>query len=172
MVLKTVMAHLHTLQIRPQIYTDILQGDGKHPYYLYIGASEDSVRRFTQHQQAYDAFASGENDGWSTPDFTRKCHRVRKTLDLQFVDGGTTCAAAELDTFMKWFHVHDCDLSRVRGADWCKPVISWDDRKCYGRNRFGPALQQAYARWAASGRAEQVDRHKDIYLGWASLNAM
>ena len=165
------MAHLHTLHIRPQIYTDILQGDDEYENYLYIGASEDAVRRFAQHQQAYDAFASGDNDGWSTPDFTRKCHRVRKTLELQFVDGGTTCAALELHTFMKWFHVHDCDMARVRGADWCKPEISWDSRKCYDRNRYGPTLRQAYDKWVASGRAEEVDRHKDIYLGWASLNS-
>eukprot|EP01047_Picozoa_sp_COSAG01_P047535 COSAG01_NODE_4551_length_4930_cov_75.171807_4_plen_105_part_00 len=52
------MSHLHTLQIRPQIYTDLLQGDTHWPYYLYVGASEDSVRRFTQHQQAYDAYHS------------------------------------------------------------------------------------------------------------------
>ena len=87
------MAHLHQLNIRPQIYTDLLEGDQSNPYYLYIGASEDSIRRFTQHQQAYDAFKSGDNDGWSTPDFTRKHHRAMKTLQLQFVDGGQCCAA-------------------------------------------------------------------------------
>ena len=54
------MAHLHQLNIRPQIYTDLLEGDQSNPYYLYIGASEDAVRRFTQHQQAYDAFHSGQ----------------------------------------------------------------------------------------------------------------
>ena len=142
------MAHLHTLHIRPQIYTDILQGDDEYENYLYIGASEDAVRRFAQHQQAYDAFASGDNDGWSTPAFTRKCHRVRKTLELQFVDGGTTCAALELDTFMKWFHVHDCDMARVRGADWCKHIIYCSDLRLdlgywiTHKTRYWPCLFQ------------------------------
>ncbi len=31
------MAHLHTLHIRPQIYVDLLEGDDKHPFYLYVG---------------------------------------------------------------------------------------------------------------------------------------
>ena len=107
------MAHLHQLNIRPQIYTDLLEGNQSNPYYLYVGASEDSIRRFTQHQQAYDAFHSGDNDGWSTPDFTRKHHRAMKTLQLQFVDGGQCCAAQELDTFMQWFHIHDCNQDRI-----------------------------------------------------------
>ena len=111
------MAHLHQLNIRPQIYTDLLEGDQQNPYYLYVGASEDSIRRFTQHQQAYDAFHSGDNDGWSTPDFTRKHHRAMKTIQLQFVDGGQCCAAQELDTFMQWFHKNVmanafCDLRK------------------------------------------------------------
>ena len=164
------MAHLHVLSIRPQIYTDLLQGDDKHPYYLYIGASEDSVRRFTQHQQGYDAFHSDDNDGWSTPDFTRKHHKAMKTIQLQFVDGGQSCAAQELDSFMQWFHVHDCNLDIVRGGDWCRPVISWNDRKCYGRNKFGPTLRKAYDDWIASGRAAEVDMHKDSYLGWIQAN--
>eukprot|EP01047_Picozoa_sp_COSAG01_P143423 COSAG01_NODE_74990_length_199_cov_36.580000_1_plen_29_part_10 len=29
------MAHLHVLQIRPQIYTDLLDGNDNHPYHLY-----------------------------------------------------------------------------------------------------------------------------------------
>ena len=164
------MAHLHQLNIRPQIYTDLLEGDQQNLYYLYVGASEDSIRRFTQHQQAYDAFKSGDNDGWSTPDFTRKHHRAMKTLQLQFVDGGQCCAAQELDTFMQWFHIHDCNLEIVRGADWCRPIITWDDRKCYGRNKFGPTLKEAYGKWVASGRAAQVDEYKDIYLGWIQAN--
>ena len=90
---------------------------------LYVGASEDAVRRFTQHQQAYDQFQTGNNDGWSTPDFTRKHHRAVKTIQLQFVDGGQCCATQELDTFMQWFHVNDCNLEIVRGGDWCRPVI-------------------------------------------------
>eukprot|EP01047_Picozoa_sp_COSAG01_P077085 COSAG01_NODE_13757_length_1539_cov_47.179861_2_plen_167_part_00 len=165
------MAHLHVLQIRPQIYTDLLDGNDNHPYHLYVGASEDSVRRFTQHQQGYDAYHSPTgNDSWSTPDFTRKHHRVRKTLQLQFVDGGQACAALELDTFMQWFHVHECDLDIVRGADWCRPVLSWNDRKCYGRGKYGPTLREAYDSWVASGRAEEVDRHKDHFLGWIQAN--
>ena len=66
------MAHLHALHIQPQIYCDLLEGDDNHPYYLYIGATEDYPRRFTQKRQGYDAWHSGNNDGWSTPDFTRK----------------------------------------------------------------------------------------------------
>jgi predicted GIY-YIG superfamily endonuclease len=165
------MSHLHTLQIRPQIYTDLLQGDKHRPYYLYVGASEDSVRRFTQHQLAYDAYHSAAgNDGWSTPDFTRKHHRVRMTVQLQFTDGGQDCAAQELDTFMQWFHLHDCSLEVVRGADWCRPVLSWGDRKCYGRGRYGPTLRQAYDDWVASGRAAQVDSKRDLFLGWLQAN--
>ena len=164
------MAHLHQLNIRPQIYTDLLEGNQSNPYYLYVGASEDSIRRFTQHQQAYDAFKSGNNDGWSTPDFTRKHHRAMKTLQLQFVDGGQACSSLETDTFMQWFHIHDCNLEIVRGADWCRPIITWDDRKCYGRNKFGPTLKEAYGKWVTSGRAAQVDEYKDIYLGWIQAN--
>ena len=164
------MAHLHQLNIRPQIYTDLLQGDDKHPYYLYVGASEDAIRRFTQHQQAYDQFQTGNNDGWSTPDFTRKMHKAMKTIELQFVDGGKACSSLEMDTFMKYFHLHDCNLDIVRGADWCRPVITWNDKKCYGRNKFGPTLKQAYDKWVASGRAAEVDMHKDSYLGWIQAN--
>ena len=164
------MSHLHQLNVRPQIYTDLLQGDLKHMYYLYVGASEDAVRRFTQHQQAYDQFQTGHNDGWSTPDWTRKHHKAIKTIELKFVDGGQSCAAQELDSFMQWFHVHDCNLDIVRGGDWCRPVISWNDRKCYGRNKFGPTLRKAYDDWIASGRAAEVDMHKDSYLGWIQAN--
>jgi len=164
------MAHLHQLNIRPQIYTDLLEGDQQNSYYLYVGASEDSIRRFTQHQQAYDAFHSGDNDGWSTPDFTRKHHRAMKTIQLQFVDGGQCCAAQELDTFMKWFYLHDCNLEIVRGADWCRPIISWEDRKCCGRNKFGTTLRTAYNTWVASGRAVEIDKYKNIYLGWIQAN--
>ena len=59
------MAHLHALQIQPQIYCDLLEGDDNHPYYLYIGATEDYPRRFTQKRQGYDAWHAGNNDGWS-----------------------------------------------------------------------------------------------------------
>ena len=163
------MSHLHQLNVRPQVYTDLLAGDTKHPYYVYVGASEDSVRRFTQHQQAYEQFQTGHNDGWSTPDFTRKLHRAMKTLQLQFVDGGQCCAAQELDTFMQWFHIHNCSLEIVRGSDWCRPEIAWDDRKRYG-NRFGPTLKEAYDAWVASGRAAEVDKYKDAYLGWIQAN--
>lgn len=71
---------------------------------------------------------------------------------------------------MQWFHIHDCNLEIVRGADWCRPIITWDDRKCYGRNKFGPTLKEAYGKWVASGRAAQVDEYKDIYLGWIQAN--
>ena len=55
------MAHLHVLQIQPQIYCDLLEGDASHPYYLYIGATEDYPRRFTQKRQGYDAWHAGNN---------------------------------------------------------------------------------------------------------------
>ena len=164
------MAHLHMLTIRPQIYTDLLEGDEKHPYYLYVGASEDCLRRFTQHQLGYDAFHSGDNDGWSTPDFTRKHHRVRKTLEINFVDGGKACSSLETDTFMKYFHLHGCDLNIVRGADWCRPVLTWDDRKCYGRNRYGPTLKEAYDKWVTSGRPTEVNLHALSYLRYIQAN--
>ena len=48
------MAHLHALHIQPQIYCDLLEGDDNHPYYLYIGATEDYPRRFTQKRQGYE----------------------------------------------------------------------------------------------------------------------
>ena len=70
------------MQIQPQIYCDLLEGDDSHPYYLYIGATEDYPRRFTQKRQGYDAWHSGNNDGWSTPEFTRKHHRVKCPLEL------------------------------------------------------------------------------------------
>ena len=74
----------------------------------------------------------------------------------------------DLDFFVK--NDNDCNLEIVRGADWCRPVITWEDRKCYGRNRFGPTLKEAYDTWIASGRAEEVDKHKNNYLGWIQAN--
>ena len=44
------MAHLHVLQVQPQIYCDLLEGDDNHPYYLYVGATEDYPRRFTHEE--------------------------------------------------------------------------------------------------------------------------
>ena len=167
------MAHLHVLHIQPQIYTELLEGDDDHPYYIYVGATEDFSRRHTQHKQAYDAFHSTTgNDGWCTPDFTRKHHRVKRTLQLQFVEGGQACAALERDSFMQWFHLHDCDMSIVRGDDWCKAdrPLQWTDKKSYRRNTFGPTLRVAYDRWVASGRAAEVDQHKDGLLGWIQAN--
>ena len=161
------MAHLHTLHIRPQIYVDLLEGDDKHPYYLYVGATEDYVRRYHLKIQSYDDFHTGDNDGWSTPDFCRKNHKVIATISLEFVDGGKTCAAAEQNTFMKWFHLHDCNMEIVRGADWCKPgVLQWSDRKRVGRNGFGATLRDAYDAWSGSDQKIEVDRHKETYLAY------
>ena len=62
---------------------------------------------------------------------------------------------------------HNCDMNIVRGADWCKAnPLRWTDRKCCGRNMFGPTLQEAYDSWVASGRVAQVDAHKEAYLGY------
>ena len=154
------MAHLHTLTIRPQIYVDLLEGDDKHPYYIYVGATEDYPKRYTQKVQSYDAYHSGDNDGWSTPEFCRKLHKVRKCVSLQFVDGGRACAQAEMNTFMKLFHIHDCDMDRVRGADWCRPELSWESCKWHG-----PTLRQAYDEWAKS-HAEEANRHRGGYLAY------
>ena len=44
--------------------------------------------------------------------------------------------------------------------------LRWTDRKCAGRNIYGPTLQEAYDRWVASGRAAEVDVHKQAYLGY------
>ena len=60
--------------------------------------------------------------------------------------------------------------ARKKRCDWCRPVISWNDKKCYGRNKFGPTLKQAYDKWVLSGRAAEVDKHKDSYLGWIQAN--
>ena len=92
---------------------------------------------------------------------------MKKPLSVEFVGGGKACAAGELDTFMKWFHLHDCNMDIVRGGDWCKSnPLRWTDRKCAGRNIYGPTLQEAYDRWVASGRAAEVDAHKQAYLGY------
>ena len=72
------MSHLHTLLNKPQIYTLLLEGDDKHPYYLYIGATENMSNRWSQHVQGHEAFQSGANDGWGTPNFTRCVHKPRK----------------------------------------------------------------------------------------------
>jgi hypothetical protein len=161
------MAHLHTLHIRPQVYVDLLEGDDKHPYYLYVGATEDYVRRYHQKIQSFDDFTAGDNDGWSTPDFCRKNHRVKATLSLTFVDGGKTCAAAERDTFMKWFHVLDCNMEQVRGADWCRPVtLQWSDSRFYGRKGRGSTLRAAYDAWVEEGAAAAVDAHKQAFLAY------
>ena len=50
------MSHLHTLLNKPQIYTLLLEGDDKHPYYLYIGATENMSNRWSQHVQGHEAF--------------------------------------------------------------------------------------------------------------------
>jgi hypothetical protein len=165
------MAHLHTLHIRPQIYVDLLEGDEKHSFYLYVGATEDYVRRYHQKIQSFDDFAAGNNDGWSTPDFCRKHHRVKATLVLTFVEGGKACAAAEQSTFMQWFHALDCNMEQVRGADWCKPgALQWDDCRYYGRNRRGPTLRAAYDAWVEEGNAAAVDAKKEKLLGWIDVN--
>lgn len=160
------MAHLHTLHIDPQIYVDLLEGDDQHPYYLYIGATEDYPRRYAQKKQGYDAYHGGHNDGWSTPEFTRKLHRVKGTVSLQFVQPGQACAAAEVDTFLQWFHLHDCNMDIVRGADWCKcNPLRWTDQK-----RGGPTLKQAYDRFVQSDRAAELDEKKEQFLGWIQAN--
>ena len=71
---------------------------------------------------------------------------------------------------MQWFHVHDCNMDIVRGADWCKSTPPrWTDRKCYGRNVFGPTLREAYDRFVQSGRAADMDGKKEHYLGWVRV---
>ena len=68
---------------------------------------------------------------------------------------------------MKYFHLHDCNMDIVRGGDWCKAnPLRWTDRKVCGRNMYGPTLREAYDRWVASGRAAEVDAHKQAYLGY------
>ena len=58
-------------------------------------------------------------------------------------------------------------LDIVRGGDWCKAnPLRWTDRKCAGRNIYGPTLREAYDRWVQSGRAAEVDAHKQAYLGY------
>lgn len=42
----------------------------------------------------------------------------------------------------------------------------WTDKKVCGRNMYGPTLQAAYEQWKQSGRAAEVDAHKDAYLGY------
>jgi hypothetical protein len=36
------MSHLHCLQIKPQIYVDLLEGDDQSPYYLYAAGRQAS----------------------------------------------------------------------------------------------------------------------------------
>ena len=68
---------------------------------------------------------------------------------------------------MKWFHLHDCNMEIVRGADWCKPgVLQWSDRKRVGRNGFGATLRDAYDAWSGSDQKIEVDRHKDTFLAY------
>eukprot|EP01047_Picozoa_sp_COSAG01_P010580 COSAG01_NODE_451_length_16883_cov_55.881733_8_plen_124_part_00 len=74
------MSHLHDLLIKPQIYVDLLEGDTESPYYLYVGATEDYIRRYTQKIQGYDAYHSGDNNGWCTPLFCR--HQTRTELTV------------------------------------------------------------------------------------------
>jgi hypothetical protein len=164
------MAHLHTLHIKPQIYVDLLEGDEKHPYYLYIGATEDYIRRYHQKIQSYDDYHSGNNDGWSTPEFCRKHHKVIKTLELSFVDGGRTCAEMERHTFMKYFHLLDCNMDVVRGADWCRSKqLEWTDCKFIGRHMKGPPLRDYYSQWKAK-YGSAIDLNKHNYLGWMEVN--
>ena len=103
---------------------------------------------------------SGDNDGWSTPNFTKKPHRARKTLQLQFVDGGQACSALELDTFMQWFHVHDCSLDVVTGADLCCPGAI-----ASATVATSTADSERGLRRLASGRAAEVNVHKQHLLG-------
>ena len=35
---------------------------------------------------------------------------------------------------------------------------------------YNLTLKEAYDTWIASGRAEEVDKHKDNYLGWIQAN--
>jgi hypothetical protein len=165
------MSHLHDLLIKPQIYCDLLEGDDKRPYYLYVGATEDYIRRYTQKIQGYDAYHSGDNDGWCTPLFCRQLHKVKQTLHVSFVNGGKECGDAERDTFLAYFHVHDCNLHVIRGADWCgiKP-LQWTDRKCFGKGRYGPTLREAYDKFVASGKAADVDKHREAYLAWINVH--
>ena len=34
----------------------------------------------------------------------------------------------------------------------------------------GPTLKEAYDKWVLSGRAAEVDKYKDAYLGWIQAN--
>jgi hypothetical protein len=165
------MSHLHDLLIKPQIYCDLLEGDDKRPYYLYVGATEDYIRRYTQKIQGYDAYHSGDNDGWCTPLFCRQLHKVKQTLHVAFVNGGKECGDAERDTFLAYFHVHDCNLHVIRGADWCgiKP-LQWTDRKCFGKGRYGPTLREAYDKFVDSGKAAAVDKNREAYLAWINVH--
>ena len=161
------MSHLHTLLNKPQIYTLLLEGDDKHPYYLYIGATENMSNRWSQHVQGHEAFQSGANDGWGTPNFTRCVHKPRMVLELQFVDDP---GRAEIDTFLKWFHVLGCSMEQVRGADWCRPeLLTWETSKMI-RGRPRPSLRQAYDAWLERGMHDKVDAvHKSTLLALPRL---
>ena len=51
-------------------------------------------------------------------------------------------------------------MDRVRGADWCRPEISWESAK-----RNGPTLRSAYNEWAKT-HAEEANRHRGGYLAY------
>jgi hypothetical protein len=157
------MSHLHTLVMKPQIYTLLLEGDQHHPYYIYVGATEDVAKRWTQHVMGFAAYESGNNDGWSTPKVTRIYHRPLAVLEVQFVEN---CAQAERDTFFKWYHLLGQSKTQVRGADWCnadRPLQPTDAK------RHGPTLQFAYDQWLHKGGASKLEGREDTYLSLPSL---
>eukprot|EP01049_Picozoa_sp_SAG25_P008342 SAG25_NODE_741_length_5606_cov_2.118576_4_plen_160_part_00 len=157
------MAHLHTLRIKPQIYTMLCEGDESHPFYIYVGATEDVSKRWSQHVMAYAAYHSGDNDGWSTPKFTRIHHRPLAIIELQFVDD---CAIAERDTFLKWYHLLGQSKTQVRGSDWCnadRALLPTDAK------RHGPTLQFAYDSWLHRGKATALEGKEDAFLALARL---
>ena len=68
---------------------------------------------------------------------------------------------------MKWFHVLDCNMEQVRGADWCRPVtLQWSDSRFYGRKGRGSTLRAAYDAWVEEGAAAAVDAHKQAFLAY------
>jgi hypothetical protein len=157
------MAHLHTLTIQAQIYTLLCEGDETHPFYIYVGATECISKRWAQHVMGYAAYHSGNNDGWSTPKFTRIYHRPLAVLELQFVND---CATAERDTFLKWYHLLGQSKTQVRGADWCnadRPLLPTDAK------RHGPTLQFAYDSWLHRGKAAELDGKEEAFLALPQL---
>jgi len=158
------MSHLHALCLKPQIYTLLCEGDDHHAYYLYVGATEDVSKRWTQHIMAHEACKTGRNDGWCTPAFTRTHHRPLAVLELQFVDD---CATAERDTFLRWYHLLGQSKTQVRGADWCgadRALLPTDAR------RNGPTLQFAYDSWLHRGQAARLEGREAGFLALPRLH--